>query len=97
MPGGVSILSLMTDLVRSHCGPDRSAKVIHQLALTRRAGMDAFDHGRATDFRDISDARIQRAAVLSESLKGKGATLEQAAEVSRRLRRQGSPCFRQRR
>lgn len=94
VPGGVSILSLMTELVRSHCGPDRSAKVVHQLALTERKGMSAFDQGRATDFRDIADARIQRAVVLIESLKGNGVSPEQAAAAAGLSARQFTRLFR---
>lgn len=94
VPGGVSILSLMTELVRSHCGPDRSAKVVHQLALTERKSLNAFDHGRATDFRDIADARIQRAVVLIESLKGNGVSPETAAEAAGLSSRQFARLFR---
>lgn len=95
VPGGVSILSLMTDLVRSHCGPDRSAKVVHQLALTERKGMNAFDQGRSTDFRDIADARIQRAVVLIESLKGNGISPEAAAQAAGLSARQFTRLFRE--
>jgi transcriptional regulator GlxA family with amidase domain len=81
VPGGVSILSLMTDLIRTHCGPDRAAKAVHQLSLTEQKSMSAFDHGRATTFRHVEDSRIQRAIVLIESRKGRVVSPEQAADL----------------
>ncbi|MGO7668134.1 AraC family transcriptional regulator, partial [Rhizobium ruizarguesonis] len=61
VPGGVSILSLMTELIRTHCGPDRAAKAVHQLSISEQKHMSAFDHGRAKTFRRAEDSRIQRA------------------------------------
>jgi transcriptional regulator GlxA family with amidase domain len=81
VPGGVSILSLMTELIREHCGPDRAAKAVHQLSLTGRKGMNAFDRERASDFRHVADARIQRAVVLIESRKGYDVSPERAANA----------------
>jgi transcriptional regulator GlxA family with amidase domain len=81
VPGGVSILSLMTDLIRTHCGADRAAKAVHQLSLSEQKGMSEFDRGRATRFRQVADARIQRAVVLIESRKGRNVTPEAAASM----------------
>lgn len=79
VPGGTSILSLMTELIRGHCGPDRAAKAVHQLALPDQKNMSAFDHERASSFRPVGDARVQRAIVLIESRKGRDVSPEQAA------------------
>lgn len=96
VPGGVSILSLMTELIRRHCGRDRAAKVVHQLALTERnKGIDAFDRGRATDFRHVADSRIQRAVVLIESRKGNDVSAEQAAQAVGLSARQFTRLFRE--
>jgi len=81
VPGGVSILSLMTELIRTHCGPDRAAKAVHQLSLTERKGLSAFDQGRVSSFRRVEDSRIQRAVVLIESRKGRDVSPEQAADM----------------
>ncbi|MGO7088635.1 helix-turn-helix domain-containing protein [Rhizobium leguminosarum] len=81
VPGGVSILSLMTELIRTHCGPDRAAKAVHQLSLTEQKHMSVFDHGRATTFRRTEDSRIQRAVVLIESRKGRDVSPEQVASL----------------
>ena len=79
VPGGISVLSLMTELIRSHCGPDRAAKAVHQLSLTQRKSMSAFDHERASSFRQVGDTRVQRAIVLIESRKGRDVSPEQTA------------------
>ncbi len=95
VPGGISVLSLMTDLIRTHCGPDRAAKVVHQLSLTEQKTMSAFDQERATVFRNFSDTRIQRAVVLIESRKGRDVSPEQAAQAVGLSPRQFARLFQQ--
>jgi len=95
VPGGVSILALMTELVRRHSGADRAAKVVHQLSLTGRKGVSAFDRGRVNDIPRVDDPRIQRAVVLIESRKGCGVTSEHAAEMAGLSARQFSRLFRE--
>ena len=85
----------MTELVRRHSGPDRAAKVVHQLSLTERKGMSAFDRGRVNQIPKVDDPRIQRAVVLIESRKGNGVTSEQAAEMVNLSARQFSRLFRE--
>lgn len=82
VPGGISILSLMTELIRRHCGPDRAAKAVHQLSLTDQKSMSTFDHERASSFRQVGDARLQRAIVLIESRKGRDISPEQVASAT---------------
>ena len=74
VPGGVSILSLMTELIRTHCGADRAAKTIHQLTLSDQQEASAFDKGRVTTFRHCADPRVQRAVVLIERAMGQNVT-----------------------
>ena len=95
VPGGVSVLSLMTELIRRHCGADRVAKVVHQLSLVERKGINAFDEGRATAYREVQDARIQRAVVLIESRKGKDISPEKAASAVGLSSRQFTRLFRE--
>lgn len=81
VPGGVSVLSLMTELIRNHCGPDRAAKAVYQLSLTDQKNMSAFDHERASSFRHVEDTRVQRAIVLIESRKGRDVSPERVAAI----------------
>ena len=93
VPGGVSILALMTELVRRHSGADRAAKVVHQLSLTARREASAFDRSRVDDVLKVDDPRIQRALVLIESRKGNSVTTEQTAEAVGLSLRQFSRLF----
>ncbi|KNZ30724.1 MAG: AraC family transcriptional regulator [Methylibium sp. NZG] len=95
VPGGVSILALMTELVRRHSGDDRAAKVVHQLSLTDRKGPSAFDRERASEVPKVADPRIQRAVVLIESRKGTGVDSERAAQAAGISGRQFSRLFRE--
>jgi len=65
--GGVSILPLMTALIGRHCGPDRAAKIVHQ--MTRPGGPDAGaampDPARTGI--EIADPRIQKALVTLDA------------------------------
>ena len=79
VPGGISILSLMTQLIRTHCGTDRAAKAVHQLTLSEQLGVSEFDRSRAPGFRYSSDPRVQRAVVLIESRRGQRTTPEEVA------------------
>lgn len=95
VPGGISILSLMTELLRTHCGPDRAAKAVHQISLSERRGLGAFDAERARDFRSVADPRIQRALVLIEGCRGKDVTPDAAASAVGLSPRQFSRLFRE--
>lgn len=79
VPGGVSILSLMTDLIGRHCGADRAAKAVHQLSVTGRPEADAFQRTQAAGYRHAADARVQRAVVLIESRMGQDVALDSVA------------------
>lgn len=65
--GGVSILSLMTELIGAHFGPDRSAKTVHQMTLPSEdkslpTGLTPLSR-RLT----ITDPRIQKALVILDA------------------------------
>lgn len=79
VPGGISVLSLMTELIRTHCGPDRAAKAVHQLSLTDKKSLNTFDRERASSFRHVADTRVQRAIVFIESRKGRDVSPEVVA------------------
>ncbi len=79
VPGGISILSLMTELIGRHCGADRAAKAVHQLSLAEHREVEAFEKVRASGFQHTQDPRVQRAIVLIESRMGQGITPELVA------------------
>lgn len=79
VPGGISILSLMTELIGRHCGVDRAAKAVHQLSVVQRQEGGVFEKVRASSFCPAEDARIQRAVVLIESRMGQDITLDMVA------------------
>ena len=64
--GGTSIVELVTELVRRHCGADRAAKVVHQMTVnaTRTASHVATRHALGYDSSDHE--RLRRAIVLME-------------------------------
>lgn len=66
VPGGISVLAFMTRLIRSHYGPDRSAKVVHQLSLPERRGTSDFERGGIMAEVPIRDPRIQKAIALMD-------------------------------
>lgn len=67
VPGGISILPLMTRLIGRSFGPDRSAKTVHQLSLSARRAEAGADPSGMTRQLTITDPRIQTALVVLES------------------------------
>lgn len=63
--GGVSILPLMKQLIAQHLGPDRAAKVEHQMTLPATDG-PAYP-GNVPAPREIHDPRVQRALVILDA------------------------------
>jgi transcriptional regulator GlxA family with amidase domain len=64
--GGTSIVELVTELVRRHCGADRAAKVVHQMTVkaTRTASHVATRH--ALGYESGDHDKLRRAVVLME-------------------------------
>jgi transcriptional regulator GlxA family with amidase domain len=64
--GGISIVELAVELVRLHCGPDRAAKVIHQMTVnsTNTATHVARRHALGYDSSDHD--KLRQAVVLME-------------------------------
>ena len=79
VPGGISILSLMTELIKKHLGPDRSAKAVHQLSLSERRGIGRFERTGLTPHVEVADARIQKALILMEDSTKSQITIPQIA------------------
>lgn len=66
VPGGISILAFMTRLIRAHYGPERSAKVVHQLSLPERRGTSDFERGGIIAEVPIRDPRVQKAIAIMD-------------------------------
>lgn len=80
--GGISTLSLATELIRRHCGPDRATKAIHQMSVPNKIDDTAISVARAIGFTNVSDSRLRSAVFLIEqSLLKNISTAWLAAEV----------------
>lgn len=65
--GGVSILALTARIIQEHFGPDRSAKMIHQMTLPAVAGISPAHWAPALTNLTITDPRIQNAVVTLDA------------------------------
>jgi len=79
VPGGISILSLMTELIKKHLGTDRSAKAVYQLSISERRGIGGFERTGLTQYVEVADARVQKALVLIEDSVKSQITIPQIA------------------
>ena len=80
--GGISTISLATELIRRHCGPDRATKAIHQISIPNKIDDTAISVARAIGFTRVSDPRLRSAVFLIEkSLVKQISTAWLAAEV----------------
>ncbi|AVR21438.1 GlxA family transcriptional regulator [Burkholderia multivorans] len=64
--GGISVIELAARLINLHCGPDRAAKVIHQMTVSRQAGSSFVERRRALGYLSVDDATVRHAALLME-------------------------------
>lgn len=65
--GGVSILPLMLQIIQTHFGPDRSAKIVHQMTLPTPDWTGGPTPATLSSQHDISDPRIQKALVILDA------------------------------
>ncbi len=81
--GGISTISLATELIRRHCGPDRATKAIHQISVPNKIDETAISVSLAIGFTRVSDPRLRSAVFLIEkSLVKHISTAWLAAEVN---------------
>ncbi|WP_342627288.1 helix-turn-helix domain-containing protein [Nguyenibacter vanlangensis] len=64
--GGISIISLASELIRRHCGPDRATKTIHQMSVANRADATPLTVTQALGYTRVADPRLRRAVLLIE-------------------------------
>ncbi|MCI5069211.1 GlxA family transcriptional regulator [Acidovorax sp.] len=64
--GGISIVELMAELVRLHCGPDRAAKVVHQMTVNPSAGHTHVARRHALGYGTTDHDKLRQAIVLME-------------------------------
>jgi len=65
-PGGVSIVELVTELVRQHCGADRAAKVVHQMTVTSTGAGTHIGRRHALGYHSSDHEKLRKALVLME-------------------------------
>lgn len=80
--GGVSMLSLMTKIVRDHFGPDRAAKVVYQTTLSAGGQPDPKEWSPSLPDASITDPRIRKALVV---LDAQASETPRIAELARSL------------
>ncbi|WP_295635262.1 helix-turn-helix domain-containing protein [Novosphingobium sp.] len=64
--GGISIITLTSELIRRHCGPDRATKVIHQMSVPNKADAAPVAVSQALGYTHVADPRLRRAVFLVE-------------------------------
>jgi transcriptional regulator GlxA family with amidase domain len=64
--GGTSIVELVSELVHSHCGPDRAAKVVHQMTVKAAKTVTHVARRHALGYESNDRERLRRAMVLME-------------------------------
>ena len=64
--GGISIIELATELIRMHCGPDRAAKVVHQMTVTQKSAISHLTRRRALGYASSDSDKLKQAIVLME-------------------------------
>ncbi len=64
--GGISIIELATELIRMHCGPDRAAKVVHQMTVTQKSPISHVTRRRALGYASADNDKLRQAIVLME-------------------------------
>lgn len=64
--GGISIIELATELIRLHCGPDRAAKVVHQMTVTQKSAISHVARRRALGYATADNDKLRQAIVLME-------------------------------
>ncbi len=64
--GGISIIELATELIRMHCGPDRAAKVVHQMTVSQKSAVSHLTRRRALGYASSDSDKLKEAIVLME-------------------------------
>jgi transcriptional regulator GlxA family with amidase domain len=64
--GGISIVELAAELVRLHCGPDRAAKVVHQMTVKVSGAATHVARRHALGYDTSDHEKLRQAIVLME-------------------------------
>lgn len=64
--GGTSVIAFAAQLIRDHCGPDRAAKVVHQMTVTPAEGRSYMDRRGVLGYAGFDSERVRRAVMLME-------------------------------
>jgi transcriptional regulator GlxA family with amidase domain len=64
--GGISIIELATELIRIHCGPDRAAKVVHQMTVTQKSAISHMSRRHALGYASADNDKLRQSIILME-------------------------------
>jgi transcriptional regulator GlxA family with amidase domain len=64
--GGVSVIELASQLINLHCGPDRAAKVIYQMTVSRSGGAPFVERRKALGYLAVDDVTLRHCIMLME-------------------------------
>ncbi|GAA6118866.1 helix-turn-helix domain-containing protein [Acidovorax sp. FG27] len=64
--GGISVIELVAELTRRHCGPGSSAKVIHQMTVSRRQAQGQMGKRQALGYISTERDMLRQAVLLME-------------------------------
>lgn len=64
--GGTSVIAFASQLIRDHCGPDRAAKVVHQMTVTPAEGRSYVDRRAVLGYAAFDNEKLRRAVMLME-------------------------------
>lgn len=64
--GGISIIELAAELIRLHCGTDRSAKVVHQMTVAQKTVHSLVARRHALGYASVESDKLRQAVMLME-------------------------------
>ncbi|MEF3107565.1 helix-turn-helix domain-containing protein [Raoultella sp. WB_B2P2-3] len=91
--GGISVISLVTELVRRHCGPDRATKAIYQMSVTNKVDTASVSVSQALGYTKVADPRLRHAIFLVEQSLVRPISTEWLASEAHLSRRQLTRLF----
>ena len=64
--GGISIVEMMAELIRMHCGSDRAAKVVHQMTVNEASARSHISRRHALGYDSADHEKLRKAVILME-------------------------------
>jgi len=79
VPGGISILTLMSHIIATHMGSELSTAVLDQISLPSNQAINEFDRSMIIAHREIKDPRIQKSISVIEKTQEMSLTVKELA------------------